>query len=37
MSVRNELELFVRGKPFQTSLIFVGKAGAYPIETPFRC
>jgi len=24
--------VFVPGKPFQPSLLFVGKAGAYPIE-----
>ncbi len=29
--------MFVNGKPFQPSLMFVGKAGAYPIEEPFRC
>ncbi len=29
--------LFVSGKPFQLSLMFAGKAGAYPIEAPFRC
>jgi hypothetical protein len=23
--------------PFHSSLIFVGKVGAYPIEEPFRC
>jgi hypothetical protein len=28
---------FVPGKPFQTSLIFVGKARAYPSEAPLRC
>jgi hypothetical protein len=27
----------VLGKPFQLILVFVGKAGAYPSETPFRC
>jgi hypothetical protein len=29
--------VFVPGKPFQPSLMFAGKAGAYPSETPFRC
>ncbi len=34
----NKLEhLFVPGKPFQTSLKFAGKVGAYPSEAPFRC
>jgi hypothetical protein len=28
--------VFVPGKPFQPCLMFVGKAGAYPSETPFR-
>jgi len=28
--------VFFHAKPFQLSLIFVGKAGAYPIEEPFR-
>jgi hypothetical protein len=28
--------VFVRGKPFQPSLMFVGKAGAYPNEESFR-
>jgi hypothetical protein len=28
--------VFVPGKPFQPSLIFVGKAGASPSEAPFR-
>jgi hypothetical protein len=28
--------VFVPGKPFQHNLMFVGKAGAYPIEEPFR-
>ena len=27
--------MFVPGKPFQPSLMFAGKAGAYPIEAPF--
>ena len=25
------------GKPFQPSIMFVSKAGAYPTEAPFRC
>ncbi len=29
--------VFVLGKSCQPSLMFVGKAGAYPIEEPFRC
>jgi len=29
--------VFVLGKPFQHSLMFAGKAGAYPCEAPFRC
>jgi hypothetical protein len=29
--------MFVPGKPFQLSLMFVGKTGACPIEEPFRC
>jgi hypothetical protein len=29
--------VIVHGKPFQPSLMFVGKAEAYPIEEPFRC
>ncbi len=31
MNFRNKLELF------QPSLIYAGKAGAYPSEAPFRC
>jgi hypothetical protein len=27
--------VFVSGKPFQPSLMFVGKAGAYLSEAPF--
>jgi hypothetical protein len=27
----------VPGKPFQPSLVFAGKARAYPSEAPFRC
>jgi hypothetical protein len=29
--------MFVPGKLFQTSLMFVSKAGAYLREAPFRC
>jgi hypothetical protein len=29
--------VFVPGKPFQPSLMFAGKAGAYPSEAPFTC
>jgi hypothetical protein len=29
--------LFVPGKPLQASLMFAGKAGAYPSEAPFMC
>jgi hypothetical protein len=29
--------VFVPGKPSQLSLLFVGEAGAYPCEAPFRC
>jgi hypothetical protein len=29
--------VFVPGKPFQPSLMFVSKAKTYPIEAPFRC
>ncbi len=29
--------MFVPGKPLQPSLMFEGKAGAYPSEAPFRC
>jgi len=29
--------VFVLRKLLQLSLVFVGKAGAYPSETPFRC
>jgi hypothetical protein len=31
------IRVFVLGKLFQPSLMFVGKAGAYPSEGPFRC
>ena len=33
---RNKLRVLVLGKPFQLSQMFVGKAGAYPSEAPFR-
>jgi len=29
--------MFVSGKPFLLSLLFVSKAGVYPSEVPFRC
>jgi hypothetical protein len=29
--------VFVPGEPLQPSLMFLGKAGVYPIEEPFRC
>ncbi len=29
--------VFVPGKPFQPSLMFVGKAVGYPTEEPFMC
>ncbi len=29
--------MFVPGKPFQSSLMFLGEAGAYPSKVPFRC
>ncbi len=32
----SKVRAFVPGKPFQLSLMFVGKAGAYPSEAPFR-
>ncbi len=32
MTFHNKLELFVPGKHFQPSLMFAGKAGAYPSE-----
>ncbi len=28
--------MFVPGKPFQPSVMFVGKTGTYPFEEPFR-
>jgi hypothetical protein len=28
--------VFVPGKPYQPSLVFAGKARAYPSEAPFR-
>ncbi len=30
-------KMLVPDKPFQPSLMFAGKAGAYPSEAPFRC
>jgi len=36
MDFRIELDCFP-GKPLQPSLMFVGKAGAYPSEAPFKC
>ena len=32
-----QVRVFAPGKTFQTSLLSVGKAGAYPIEDLFRC
>jgi len=29
-----QARVFVPGKPYQQSLMFVGKAGAFPSETP---
>jgi len=29
--------MFVPDKPFQPSVMFAGKAGAYPSEVPYRC
>ncbi len=29
--------MFVPGKTFKPSQMFAGKAGAYPIEAPFKC
>jgi hypothetical protein len=41
MAVNNdffkEAIMLVLGKPFLDSIMFTGKAGAYPSETPFRC
>jgi hypothetical protein len=31
------ISAFVPGKPYQPSLMFVGKAGAYLSEATFRC
>ncbi len=28
---------FITNKPFQPSLMFAGKAGAFPSEAPFKC
>jgi len=36
MDFRYNLVL-VRGKPFQPSLVWAGKAGTYPSEAPLRC
>ncbi len=33
----NGARVFVPGKPLQPSLMFLGEAGAYPSEAPFRC
>jgi hypothetical protein len=35
-SVHTKLQVFVPGKPFQPSLVFAGKAGAYPSESTFQ-
>jgi hypothetical protein len=32
-----QAKVFAPGKPFQPSLMFVGKAIVYPNELPFRC
>ncbi len=29
--------MFAPGKSFQDSIVFAGKAGAYPSEAPFKC
>jgi hypothetical protein len=29
--------MFVPGKPFQPSVMFVSKTGSYPSEVPFKC
>jgi hypothetical protein len=29
--------VFVACKPLQDNIVFVGKAGVYPSETPYRC
>ncbi len=35
---RNKLaRVFVSGKPFHPSLMFMGKVGAYPNKAPFSC
>jgi hypothetical protein len=31
------LDWFVAGMSFQASQMFLSKAGAYPIEAPFKC
>jgi hypothetical protein len=33
---QNKLEVLAIGKPLKPDLMFVGKAGAYPIQEPFR-
>jgi hypothetical protein len=33
----NKASVFVPGRPFQPSLMFENKTGAYPIEAPFKC
>jgi hypothetical protein len=35
--IKEHLKAFVPDKPFQPSLMFAGKAGAYQNEAPFRC
>jgi hypothetical protein len=37
MNFPNKLEYLFPGKPLEPSLMFAGKAGAYPSEAPFRC
>ncbi len=37
VAIRYTLYVFIPGKLFQPSLMFAGKAGAYPSEAPFRC
>jgi hypothetical protein len=32
-----QASVFVPGAPFQPSIIFDGKAGAYPSEATFKC
>jgi hypothetical protein len=33
----NPINFFTAVKPFQPSLMFLGKAGAYPCDAPFKC